>query len=62
MSARHRSIFKKIIFVTSINFRCDEFLESIIAMNFSNTSHLALKWKVPTIAMNNPPVNEINTL
>ena len=34
------------------------FLESVIAMNFSNTQHLILKWKVPTIAMNNPPVKK----
>ena len=32
------------------------FLESVITMNFSNTQYLVLKRKVPTIAMNNPPV------
>ena len=47
----HRSNINKFSGLTSMNF-----LESVIAMNFSNTQHLVLKRKVPTIAMNNPPV------
>ena len=32
------------------------FLEIVVAINFSNTSHVVLEQKVPTIVMNNPPV------
>ena len=32
------------------------FLEIVIAINFSKTSHVVEERKVPTIAMNNPPV------
>ena len=38
------------------------FLKFVIAINFSNTSHVVLERKVPTIAMNNPPVYHVYVL
>ena len=39
-----------------MDFCAVNFLERVIAMNFTNTPHAVLERKVPTIAMSNPPV------